>query len=147
GGGYKDIGRVEVDLGWVPTPKINGYSDGLLYVSGKWSGLVESLSGQTVCRYGQTSGGPHCGTLDAILPYEDFSIGRVYHVARVIGGCTHHGDSGGPWLSGVGNQVQGTHIGGTALGTCPLSTTYTYYQPISDHVSAYGLMSGNVLTS
>lgn len=148
GGNYKDVGRVQTGAGWSPTAKINGYSDGLLYVSSRWSGTLDSIYGQTVCRYGQTSGGPYCGTIDAILPFEYFDIGKVYHVMRVSGSCSDAGDSGGTWLSATGAQVQGTNVGTSDQNTCPTSATYTYFQPISDHIEAYNDFSTrNLLTT
>src|SRR5690554_4936689 len=56
-----DIGWVKTLSGWTPVAQVNGYSDGIINVPSVWAGTNEAPVNATVCRYGQTSGGPHCG--------------------------------------------------------------------------------------
>ena len=147
-----DIGWVETDPGWTLVPKVNGYSDGIINVPAKWSGTSEYPTYSTVCRYGQTSGGPHCGTV--LYPDTDkyFNVlGWMADVTWVQGSCSSDGDSGGTWLSASGSQIQGTTIGRSSRNTCdaspPPSNPETYFQPISDHIAAYSGSAGSLLTS
>lgn len=55
----EDGAWVQINAGWTPQPKINGYSSGTLNVSATWAGTLEAPIGTTACRYGGTSGGPH----------------------------------------------------------------------------------------
>lgn len=141
-GSQGDTSWVAVGLGWSPSSKINGYSDGLLNVPAKWAGTNTSPIGTTVCRYGQTSGGPHCGTVNQFNVTEKRypGPGMSYYISgltEVSGSCTNDGDSGGPWLSFGGRQAQGINYGGTVGNTCPTATTHTYFQPIKDFITQY----------
>ena len=60
---FRDTAWVQAVAGWTPKPKVNGYSQGVISVPAKWSGINSSPINSTVCRYGQTSGGPHCGSV------------------------------------------------------------------------------------
>lgn len=60
-----DVAWVSTISGWTPVSKVNGYSAGTINVSAKWAGTNEFPVGASVCRYGQVSGGPHCGTVNA----------------------------------------------------------------------------------
>lgn len=143
-----DIGWVQTSAGWTRTPKINGYTDGLLYVAAKWSGTSPALVGSTTCRYGQTSGGPHCGVVNATGVSENYGWFVTYtNLVRVAGSCSDDGDSGGPWLLSGTTQVLGTNVGGAPTNTCPIDAEFTYFQPISDHISAYAGTAGSLLTS
>lgn len=147
-----DIGWVETIPGWTPVPKVNGYSDGVVNVPAKWAGTNQSPINATVCRYGQASGGPHCGTVETLGLDKYFVIGLVTNVTEVEGSCATDGDSGGTWLSAAGgNQIQGTTIGRSTGNTCDASPApsnpYTYFQPISNHVSAYEGSAGGLLTA
>lgn len=140
-----DGGWVSTASGWTPSPKINGYADGIFNVAAKWSGLQVSPVGSTVCRYGQTSGGPDCGTVQALDELVQFFIGfqgglpqyiSVNGLTRASGICTDDGDSGGPYLA-PSNQVQGTNTGGQPTNTCPTPASKVWFQPIGDTLSAY----------
>lgn len=140
---FIDAGYVETITGWTPAPQVNGYTNGVFPVSAEWAGMIEYPVGSTVCRYGQTSGGPHCGTVNQLNLDQVFQLAtNVYQiildVTRVAGSCTDDGDSGGTWVGGTG-QVQGVNIGGTPVNTCPTQTTWTYYQPIKDVVDEFGV--------
>jgi streptogrisin C len=125
----KDSAWLDVVTGWTPEAKINGYSDGTLNVPAKWAAMEEAPVSTTICRYGQTSGGPYCGTINSRTANE--TIGGYYFtdLIRVTGMCSDDGDSGGPHLA-LGGQVQGLTVGATATNTCPTSTTYVYVQPV-----------------
>ncbi|MCB1560894.1 MAG: hypothetical protein KDI75_07345, partial [Xanthomonadales bacterium] len=142
-----DSGWVATLSGWTPVPQINGYTDGVLAVPALWSGVLPAPIGATVCRYGQASGGPFCGTVDAldqINTYYDNSGNPVstYGLTEVLGSCTVDGDSGGPWTSPAG-QVQGTTFGSGCPHLCfnedgERLTTLAKFQPISDTLDAFG---------
>lgn len=135
-----DIAWVRLASGWTPRPYINGYSDGTITVPAKWSGVSEAAVGATACRYGQTSGGPHCGTINQ----KNVTAGGVTGLTRVATACASDGDSGGPFTAGADDQVQGTLTGKSNAVSCPTNATYLYFQPIKDHINAY---DKNVLTA
>lgn len=135
-----DIAWVQLAAGWMPRPYINGYSDGTITVPAKWSGVREAAIGATTCRYGQTSGGPHCGTINS----KNVNVGSVTGLTRVATACASDGDSGGPFTAGSDDQVQGTLTGKSSAVSCPTNATYLYFQPIAAHIAAY---DKNVLTA
>lgn len=151
-----DIGWVETLSGWTPVPQVNGYSYGIINVPSIWAGTNEAPVNATVCRYGQTSGGPHCGTIKAKGQSLYFNVvGWIANVTEVNGSCSSDGDSGGTWTSG-GNQIQGTTIARTKNNFCPGDggppteddpPPGTFFQPISDHVDSYEDDAGAVLTT
>jgi len=135
-----DSGWVPTISGWTPVAEINGYSDGTLPLPSIWSGLLQAPVGATVCRYGQSSGGPHCGSVSAL----DVTLGNplawsIRGLTEVAGSCTVDGDSGGPWISGSG-QVQGTMFGSACPHVCPSThpNPLMYFQPITDALSTFG---------
>jgi len=133
-----DVGHVTTVAGWTPTPKVNGYNDGILSVSAEWAGILVSPIGSTVCRYGQTSGGPHCGTVNQYNVTVNFGH-VVTGLTRLVGSCTSPGDSGGTYVSGAG-QIQGTNVGGQPFSNgdiCPTNFQYVYFQPIQDALDEY----------
>lgn len=138
-----DVGYVNTTTGWLPAPKVNGYTDGEISVSAEWAGMIDYPVGSTLCRYGQTSGGPHCGTLDQkdvdiyFAAYSRTTTG----LSIVDGTCTSDGDSGGTWLAGAG-QVQGTHVGGQPFSLndqCPTTFDYVFFQPIRDSLNEFAV--------
>ncbi len=135
-----DSGYVQTVAGWTPSGTVQGYSDGIFPVASAWGGLVQYGVGTTVCRYGQTSGGPHCGTIDAFDITQLFQGGHtVTGLTRVSGGCSDDGDSGGPHVAGAG-YIQGTNTGAwkfNASDTCPTQAKYVYFQPITDALDAF----------
>lgn len=155
---HGDIGWVSLDSGWTPVPKINGYSSGVINVPSKWAGTNELPIYTHACRYGQTSGRPHCGKIIAKGQLTDWGYPKeVANVTVVEGSCSTNGDSGGTWLPASGsNQIQGTTIGRTEGNDCPNTNppredSFTYFQPIADHISAYAddliRPAGSVLTT
>lgn len=120
----------------------------------KWAGTNELPLYTHACRYGQTSGGPHCGKIIAKGQLTDWGYPKkVANVTVVEGSCSTGGDSGGTWLPASGsNQVQGTTIGRTEGNDCPNTDppredSFTYFQPISDHIFAYEETAGSLLTA
>ncbi len=131
-----DSAWVSTYTGWEPKPEVNGYTDGIITVPAIWSGNAEAPVGSTVCRYGQTSGGPDCGTIEALnLLIYLWGSGYIDGVTRASGICSDDGDSGGTHMSPAG-QIQGTHIGGEQTNICPTPTT-VYFQPIQDSLNAF----------
>lgn len=66
------------------------------------------------CRYGQASGGPHCGQVAARNVTQCFGQSPCYTIKGLIktsGLCIRDGDSGGPLMTSAG-QAQGTLVGG-----------------------------------
>jgi len=142
-----DVAWVKSATGWTPKALVNGYSDGIISVPAKWAGTAEAPIGVLVCRYGQTSGGPYCGLVKALNVSVWFGTYSIVDMTEVSGGCSNDGDSGGPWLTSSGRQMQGTTIGASETNTCPLSTDFTYFQPFRDHISAYEGAAGSLLTA
>ncbi len=88
--------------------------------------------GQSICHVGRTTG-YRCGTVQAVNVTINYGGGTVYGLFRSTI-CSEPGDTGGPAFSG------GTAIGiivGSS-GNCS-SGGYTYYQPVAEWLSAYGL--------
>lgn len=146
-----DIGWVSILSGWTSVSQINGYSDGIINVPAQWSGTRSAPIGTTVCRYGQTSNGPHCGTITSKGQNLHFPIGWVANVTEVAGSCSNDGDSGGSWIAASSNQIQGTNIGPTTGNTCPNNPpapgTGAFFQPITSHISEYASAAGSLLTT
>lgn len=146
---FHDSAWVETVAGWIPEPTINGYASGVLTVPSTWSGISQAPVGSTVCRYGQTSEGPHCGIVDQVdhdwaLKGAGFTIVAL-DTTRVAGACTDDGDSGGPYVAAGSGQLQGTNIGGRPVNTCPAMATYVYFQPMPIHQQYW--LGKNVLTA
>lgn len=140
----EDGAWVSTVAGWTPQPQINGYTSGILNVSGTWAGTLIAPVGITACRYGTTSGGPHCASVTA----RNVSVtvgGYLFNgMIEVDGICTDAGDSGGPLFMPSGGQVQGTTSGGT-VDSCINNTPnpVTYYQPITTTLSRATSALGN----
>ncbi len=84
------------------------------------------------CRSGSTTGW-HCGTIQARNSTVNYAQGSVYGLIRTSV-CAEPGDSGGSAITG--NQAQGVTSGGS--GNCSSGGT-TYFQPVNEILSAYGL--------
>ncbi|MEU8384375.1 S1 family peptidase, partial [Streptosporangium sp. NPDC048865] len=125
-----DFSWVAVNDGWNPRPLV-GNDDGAVEVYG----TRQALPGASVCLPGSGAGtGWHCGILqqrDADITY---SQGVVEHLTRTTV-CSEPGGSGGPVISI--DQAQGIVSGGS--GGCD-SGGFTYFQPIGEILSAYGLI-------
>lgn len=133
-----DAGWVSTYGGWTPQAIVNGYADGAISISSAWSGNNPAPLYSTVCRYGQTSGGPHCGTIAAVGQDIEFccSLGWILNLTVLSGSCSDDGDSGGTHMA-AGQQVQGVNVGATTGNTCPTATTNVYLQPIADSLTTF----------
>lgn len=88
--------------------------------------------GQSVCHVGRTTG-YRCGTAQALNVTINYGEGAVYGLFR-SNLCSEPGDTGGPAFSG--GTALGIIVGSS--GNCS-SGGVTYYQPVSEWLSAYGL--------
>ncbi len=121
------------DYAWVRssatiTGTVNNYSGGSVAVRGSQDAAV----GSSICRSGSTTGW-HCGTIQARNSTVNYAQGSVYGLIRTSV-CAEPGDSGGSAITG--NQAQGVTSGGS--GNCSSGGT-TYFQPVNEILSAYGL--------
>jgi streptogrisin C len=123
------------DYAWVrttsadtPKPWVNMYDGSARVVSGS----AEAAVGASICRSGSTTGW-HCGSVQAKNQTVVYPQGQVSGLTRT-NVCAEPGDSGGAWISG--NQAQGVTSGGS--GDCTSGGT-TYFQPVNEILSAYGL--------
>ncbi|GAA2650607.1 S1 family peptidase [Nonomuraea recticatena] len=123
-----DYAWVEVNTSWTPVGVVNGYSAGIIPVNGSTVAPV----GSSICRAGSTTGW-HCGTVQQLNTSVTYPQGTVNEVTRTSV-CAEPGDSGGSYISG--NQAQGVTSGGS--GNCSSGGT-TYFQPVNEILSAYGL--------
>ncbi|GGZ91696.1 trypsin-like serine protease [Streptomyces echinoruber] len=124
----KDMAWVGVNSGWTATPYVEGEGGQRVQVEGS----VEALEGASVCRSGSTTGW-HCGTIEQRDTSVSYAEGTVDGLTRTTV-CAEPGDSGGPFLAG--SQAQGVTSGGS--GDCTSGGT-TFFQPVNDILSAYGL--------
>jgi len=108
--------------------RINNYAGSTLPVSGS----TATATGGSVCRSGSTTG-VFCGTIRALGATVSYAEGRVTGLTQT-NFCAEPGVSGGSWYSGA--QAQGVTSGGS--GDCS-SGGVTYFQPVNEILSAYGL--------
>jgi len=108
--------------------RVNNYSGGTIAISGSTAAAV----GASVCRSGSTTG-VYCNTIRAIGASVTYAEGRVTGLTQT-NVCAEPGDSGGSFYSGA--QAQGVTSGGS--GNCQ-SGGVTYFQPVNEILSAYGL--------
>lgn len=88
--------------------------------------------GQSVCHVGRT-GGYRCGTVQAVNVTINYGGGAVHGLFR-SSACSEPGDIGGPAFSG--GAALGIIVAGS--GNCS-SGGVTYYQPVVEWLSVYGL--------
>ncbi|MFK0118127.1 S1 family peptidase [Streptomyces sp. NPDC090994] len=88
--------------------------------------------GQPVCHVGRTTG-YRCGTVQAVNMTVDYGGGAVSGLFR-SNVCSEAGDAGGPAFSG--GTALGIVVGSS--GDCAVGG-FTYYQPVVEWLSAYGL--------
>ncbi|WP_167285141.1 S1 family peptidase [Marilutibacter alkalisoli] len=136
-----DRGWVQVDNTHTLSPNVYGYGKGDVTVHGS----SEAPVGAALCRSGRTTGW-RCGSIlskNMTVSYVDNSgnpDGTVTGLTRTSA-CAEGGDSGGSFITGVG-QAQGVLSGGS--GSCKGRQGRTgggnsYYTPINSILSAYGL--------
>ncbi|WHT19937.1 S1 family peptidase [Crossiella sp. CA-258035] len=127
--GNGDFGWVATNSNWTPRGVVNRYSGSTTV---RVAGSSESAVGASICRSGSTTGW-RCGTVQAKNQTVRYPQGAVTGMTRT-NACAEPGDSGGSWLSGT--QAQGVTSGGS--GNCSSGGT-TYFQPVNEILSAYGL--------
>ncbi|MFN2478059.1 MAG: S1 family peptidase [Pseudonocardiaceae bacterium] len=124
-----DFGLVEVtSTAWQQTHDVAS-DHGYLNVAGDKPAAV----GDQVCLSGSTTG-YHCGQVETVGETVNYGDGDVVNGLTGTDICAEAGDSGGSIMSGT--QAQGTLSGGS--GGCLLGGK-TYYQPIQEVLSTYGL--------
>ena len=131
-----DYSWVAVNDDWNPRPLVGSGAGGTVSVRGRSS----AIEGSSVCRSGSASGW-HCGLIEQRDASVAYPQGVVYHLTRTSA-CGSPGDSGGAFIST--EQAQGITSGGS--GDC-VSGGFTYFQPISDILTAYGLLLDTVETA
>jgi streptogrisin B len=120
-----DFGVVRYANSAVPHPGTIGSVD--------ITGTATAYVGQTVCRRGATTG-VRCGRVTALNATVNYGGGDVVYGLIQTNICAEPGDSGGPLYAG--DKVIGILSGGS--GNCTSGGT-TYYQPIQEALSVYGL--------
>lgn len=120
-----DFGVVQYSNPAVPHPGTIGTVD--------VTGTATAYVGQSVCRRGATTG-VHCGVVTALNATVNYGGGTIVSGLIRTSICAEPGDSGGPLYAG--DKVIGILSGGS--GNCTSGGT-TYYQPIQEVLSAYGL--------
>jgi streptogrisin C len=131
-----DYARINVSSSSaVSTPLVDRYSSGSDVTV---AGSSAAGNGAAVCRSGSTTGW-HCGSITGLNQTVCYSQGCVYQTIRT-NVCAEPGDSGGSLVTSPGSgtrvQAQGMTSGGS--GNCRSGGT-TYYQPVNEALSAYGL--------
>lgn len=126
--GSADMSYVRTVSGTTLSGTINGYGSGNLPVSGSTASSV----GASICRSGSTTG-VFCGTVRSLGATVNYAEGRVTGLTQT-NVCAEPGDSGGSFYSGA--QAQGVTSGGS--GDCSSGGT-TYFQPVNEILSTYGL--------
>jgi hypothetical protein len=126
--GSGDFSYIRGSSGNTFSGTINNYAGGSIAVSGSTASGV----GASICRSGSTTG-VHCGTVRSLGATVNYSQGSVTGLTQT-NVCAEPGDSGGSWYSG--SQAQGVTSGGS--GDCTSGGT-TYFQPVNEILSTYGL--------
>ncbi|KAI9898646.1 hypothetical protein N3K66_007006 [Trichothecium roseum] len=126
--GSADMSYIRTVSGTTLTGTINGYGSGNLPVSGSTASAV----GSSICRSGSTTG-VYCGSVRALGATVNYAEGRVTGLTQT-NVCAEPGDSGGSFYTGA--QAQGVTSGGS--GNCASGGT-TYFQPVNEILSTYGL--------
>ncbi|MEV0780654.1 S1 family peptidase [Streptomyces sp. NPDC050433] len=96
------------------------------------TGAANPTVGQSVCHVGQ-AGGVRCGTVTAVNLTISYPEGVVSGLFR-SNICSEPGDAGGPAFSG--STALGIIV--AATGNCSVGGA-TYYQPVVEWLSVYGL--------
>lgn len=120
-----DFGVVRYSNPAVPHPGTIGTVD--------VTGTATAYVGQSVCRRGSATG-VHCGRVTAVNATVNYGGGTIVSGLIQTNICAEPGDSGGPLYAG--DKVIGILSGGS--GNCA-SGGVTYYQPIQEALSAYGV--------
>ncbi|MFI6088437.1 putative Ig domain-containing protein [Streptomyces sp. NPDC051218] len=129
-----DFGLVAVDqAGWDLSPKVSGYGQGDVTVTGSAEGVV----GQSVCRSGQTSGW-RCGVITKVNQSVDYG-NVVIDGLSWTDACSSGGDSGGSYVTATGGKAVGLHSGGGSATCGSSGTTNTIFQPVNEALQKWNL--------
>ncbi|MEU9831517.1 S1 family peptidase [Streptosporangium sp. NPDC048047] len=124
-----DFSWIQVNDDWTPKPVVGNAEGGTVPVTG----TREAIEGASVCRSGSTSDW-YCGLVLQRGASVAYTEGNVFGLTRTSV-CADRGDSGGPFVSV--DQAQGVLSGGS--GSCFPGAGVSYFQPIGEILSAYGL--------
>ncbi|MEU6149743.1 S1 family peptidase [Actinosynnema sp. NPDC047251] len=125
-----DYAWVATNSNWTSRPWVNRSGSNVIV-----KGNSEAAVGAQICRSGSTTGW-RCGTVQAKNSTVNYPQGSVSGLTRT-NACAEPGDSGGSWVAGTGfGQAQGVTSGGS--GNCSSGGT-TYFQPLNEILSVYGL--------
>ncbi|MFI6027371.1 S1 family peptidase [Amycolatopsis magusensis] len=132
-----DYGRIQVtSSAAVSTPLVDRWSSGSDVTV---AGSTVSPVGSRICRSGSTTGW-RCGTVGAFNQTVNYGGGDIVYGLTRTSACAEPGDSGGSVVSDPGSgtrvQAQGMTSGGS--GNCSSGGT-TFFQPVNEALSAYGL--------
>lgn len=141
----RDRARVSTDSNWIPTPWINGYSDGLMSVPARWGAMKEYALNSTVCRYGQASNSSNCGVITEVgvkeslthpITEQDYTVSDLKRTSA----CVLGGDSGGPFISPSDIQAQGVTISAIKEPCSTNSALFSgaTFDPIAGPLSQFG---------
>ncbi|MER6101483.1 S1 family peptidase [Streptomyces sp. NPDC001832] len=97
------------------------------------TGAANATVGMSVTRRGSTTG-IHSGTVTGLNATVNYGGGDIVYGMIKTNVCAEPGDSGGPLYSG--SQAIGLTSGGS--GNCSSGGT-TYFQPVTEALSAYGV--------
>lgn len=126
--GSADMAYIRTGSGHTLRGTINRYGASSLPVTGSSVAGV----GSSICRSGSTTG-VYCGTVRSLGATVNYAQGSVTGLTQTSV-CAEPGDSGGSFYSG--GQAQGVTSGGS--GNCNSGGT-TYFQPVNEILSTYGL--------
>jgi len=132
-----DYGRITVSSSSAAsTPLVDRYSSGSDVTV---TGAAGSSVGQAICRSGSTTGW-RCGSVTALNQTVNYGGGQVIYGLTRTTACAQPGDSGGPYVSnpGSGTRVTARGLLSGGSGNCSSGGT-TFFQPIQEVLSAYGL--------
>lgn len=139
----EDRAWVSVNGNWTPEPCVGPANNSDRNCNDspnvKVFGSQEAAIGDTVCRYGRTTNGPHCGVIQAKNQTVNFqrldgSCCDTVQYLTQTNACAEPGDSGGPFM--WNNEGQGTLTGGTGNYT---SGGTMYFYPLNRSLSGFNL--------
>jgi hypothetical protein len=125
---------------WQPQAAVDMYNGSARVVSG----YSQAAVGSSLCKSGRTTGWT-CGTIQAYNQTVNYGGGDIVYGLVQHSACVEQGDSGGSNITG--NSAQGVSSGGQlyqsgsslVCGQRVGQPNVSYYQPIGEALSAYGL--------
>ena len=137
-----DYAFVQTTAGWTPSATVGVRSSMPINVQAAATG--GGFVGLYVCRYGATTGGPHCGRTVSYYGMSYFSawpnIGIPIYPLVVASVCGAHGDSGGPLVNPNLRLAIGMLHGGPVSGCPGNPDAYpTMYSKVTEALANFGL--------